>query len=151
MDIRSGSKAASLSNFSPRPFVFRGIPAASMEGLLQGLKFKSPEMQRHVMTLVGKAAKFKGKGKKWWRTQTLWWQGEPIERDSKEFQDLLDEAFTALFEQNQTARRALLATGKAVLTHSIGKNDPKRTVLTEQEFVSRLMALRARLEGEASS
>lgn len=145
MDIRSGSQAAGLSNFVPRPFVFRGIPANSMEGLLQGLKFKSPDMQRHVMTLVGKAAKFKGKKKRWWRDQTLFWQGQEIKRDSQEFQALLDEAFEVLFTQNQAARRALLATGNAVLSHSIGKHDPRQTVLTEQEFVSRLMRIRARL------
>jgi hypothetical protein len=116
-----------------------------MEGLLQGLKFKNPEMQRHVMTLVGKAAKFKGKKTRWWRDQTLFWQGEPIARDSDEFQALLDEAFDALFTQNEAARRALLATGDAVLTHSIGKHDPRQTVLTVREFVSRLHKIRARL------
>lgn len=146
MDIGTGTRASALSNFVPRPFIFRSFPVASMEGLLQALKFKSPEMQLHVMTLVGKAAKFKGKPKKWWRTQTLWWQGEPIARDSKEFQELLDEAFSALFKQNQAARRALLSTGTAVLTHSLGKNDPTRTVLTEREFVSRLTQLRDQLK-----
>ena len=35
-------------------------------------KFQDPEMQKHVCTLVGKAAKFKGKKKKWWKTQTLY-------------------------------------------------------------------------------
>jgi len=45
MDIASGSgwPASSLSNFSPHPFEFRGEKVSSMEGLLQGLKFKSPE------------------------------------------------------------------------------------------------------------
>lgn len=146
MDIQSGSPAAALSNFMPRPFIFRGIPANSMEGLLQSLKFSNPEMQKHVMTLVGKAAKFKGKKKRWWRDQTLFWQGKPIKRDSDEFQALLDEAFEALFTQNQAAQRALLATRDAVLTHSIGKNDPRQTVLTEREFVSRLHRIRARLQ-----
>lgn len=147
MDIGSGKgwPAAALSNFSPHPFVFRGIQVASMEGLLQSLKFENPDMQKHVMTLVGKAAKFKGKKKKWWRTQTLFWQGTPIARDSDEYQALLDEAFTAMFTQNESARRALLATGDAVLTHSIGKSNPKETVLTEREFVSRLMRIRSQL------
>jgi len=42
-----------LSNFSPHPFVFRGFQCNSMEGFLQGLKFKSPEMQAEVFKLVG--------------------------------------------------------------------------------------------------
>lgn len=145
MDIKSGTAAAALSNFVPRPFTFRGVECSSMEGLLQGLKFKSPEMQRHVCTLVGKAAKFKGKPKKWWRDQVLWWQGEQIDRHSQEYQDLLDEAFDALYLNNQAAQRALLATGDAVLKHSIGKSDARRTVLTESEFCTRLMRIRARL------
>ena len=54
-----------------------------MEGFLQRLKFKDPEMQKTVCLLVGKAAKFKGKKKKWYRTQTLYWQGKEIARDSE--------------------------------------------------------------------
>jgi hypothetical protein len=48
-----------LSNFFPHPFTFRGIEVASMEGFLQGMKFKSPEMQCEVFKLVGYAAKKK--------------------------------------------------------------------------------------------
>src|ERR1700704_4577162 len=77
MDIGSGQTypADALSKFAPHPFAFRGFPVASMEGLLQALKFENPELQRHVMTLVGRAAKFKGKRKRGVRTQTLYWQG----------------------------------------------------------------------------
>ena len=122
MDIGSGSgfPSATLSNFSPHPFVIDGIECNSMEGFLQSLKFSNPEMQKEVCKLVGKAAKFKGKKKKWWRTQTLYWQGTEILRDSQEYQDLLDRAFNAL-AQNSGFRAALLATGNSVLTHSIGK------------------------------
>jgi hypothetical protein len=95
------------------------------------------------MLLVGKAAKFKGKKQKWWLKQTLFWQGVEIKRDSGEFQALLDEAFLALFTQNEGARTTLLATGLAIITHQMGKKEPHCTVLTEQEFVSRLMKIRA--------
>ena len=86
MDIGSGKgwPSAALSNFAPHPFVFRGILCNSMEGLLQSFKFKSPEMQVHVCTLVGKAAKFKGASKKWFRTQTLWFKGKEIDRHGEE-------------------------------------------------------------------
>jgi len=54
MDIKSGCKypASALSNFAPHPFKFRGFDVASMEGFLQGIKFKSKEMQLHVLALV---------------------------------------------------------------------------------------------------
>jgi predicted NAD-dependent protein-ADP-ribosyltransferase YbiA (DUF1768 family) len=139
-----------LSNFSPHPFVFRGIQCASMEGLLQSFKFSSPEMQVHVCTLVGKAAKFKGKKKKWFRTQTLWWQGTEIDRHGEEYQQMLDEAFEAMFTQNESARRALLGSGNAVLTHSMGKNKESETVLTTREFCGRLTRIREKLQKQAA-
>ena len=119
-----------------------------MEGFLQSLKFQNPDMQKHVCTLVGKKAKFKGKKKKWWKTQTLYWQGEAIKRDSQEYQDLLDKAYETLFRTNKPAQKALLATGNAVLKHSIGKKKQNETILTEQEFCSRLMKIRAQLHAE---
>ena len=74
--------ASSLSNFAPHPFVIDGIECNSMEGFLQSLKFKNIDMQKYVCSLVGKSAKFKGKKKKWWKTQTLYWQGKEYKRDS---------------------------------------------------------------------
>ena len=149
MDIGSGSgfPSATLSNFAPHPFVIDGVECNSMEGFLQSLKFSNPEMQKEVCKLVGKAAKFKGKKKKWWRTQILHWQGTEIPRDSQEYQDLLDRAFNAL-AQNSGFRAALLATGNSVLTHSIGKNKITETVLTRQEFCSRLMKIREEIRKE---
>lgn len=146
MDIGSGSgfPSAALSNFAPHPFIMDGILCNSMEGFLQSLKFEDPEMQKNVCLLVGKAAKFKGKKKKWWKTQTLHWQGQTFKRDSDEYQDLLDRAFEAL-SMNSSFRKALLATGDAVLTHSIGKTKITETVLTRSEFCSRLMKIRREL------
>ena len=146
MDIGSGKDypSCALSNFAPHPFVFRGVKCNSMEGLLQSFKFSSPEMQKYVCTLVGKAAKFKGKKKKWYLTQTLYWNGKTIPRDSQEYQDMLDEAYEALF-QNEGFRNALKATGNATLTHSIGKNNQNETVLTINEFCKRLHKLRDKL------
>jgi len=148
MDIRSGQEypSAALSNFAPHPFVFREVECASMEGLLQSLKFKNPDMQIEVCKLVGIAAKRKGQNKNWQESQTLYWQGQPIKRESKDYEALLDEAYEQLFIQNEKARRALLATRTAVLTHSIGRTNKKETVLTRQEFCSRLMTIRRRLQ-----
>ena len=143
MDIGSdtGYPSSALSNFAPHPFEIDGVLCNSMEGFLQSLKFSNPDMQVEVCKLVGKQAKFKGKKKKWWKTQTLWWRGVEIKRDSEEYQSLLDRAFYAL-SQNEGFKKALIATGKATLTHSIGKNDPSATVLTRQEFCSRLTKIR---------
>jgi len=150
MNIKSGNKypAGALSNFTPHPFVFRGIQCNSMEGVLQSLKFNSPEMQQHTCSLVGFAAKRHGSKKNWQRTQTLWWNGAPIKRDSQEYQDLLDEAYNAMFDQNSKAKKALLASGSATLKHSIGRSKQSETVLTVSEFCSRLTKIRARIHAE---
>lgn len=143
MDIGSGNKYPSnaLSNFAPHPFEIDGVQCNSMEGFLQSLKFKSPEMQEEVCKLVGYAAKKKGRNKNWQQTQTLYWKGTSIQRSSDEYQDLLDRAYSELYK-NSKFRKALEATGNATLTHSIGRSNPKETVLTKNEFCSRLTKLR---------
>ena len=147
MDIGSGNTypSCALSNFAPHPFVIDGVLCNSMEGFLQSLKFESIEMQKYVCTIVGKAAKFKSKDKKWWKKQELYWQGTAMKRDSEEYQRLLDRAYDALFE-NSGFRKALEASKDCSLSHSIGKNDKSKTVLTTKEFISRLLRLRSKLE-----
>ena len=143
MDVgsKSGYPASALSNFSPHPFVIDGIQCNSMEGFLQSLKFESKEMQEYVCSLVGYAAKKKGRNKNWQERQILYWRGNPIKRDSEEYQNLLNRAYNAMYE-NSKFRAALEASKGATLTHSIGKNKKSETVLTTQEFCSRLTYLR---------
>jgi hypothetical protein len=148
MDIGSkhGYPASALSNFAPHPFVFDGVPVASMEGLLQSFKFDKVHMQVEVCKLVGFAAKARGRHKNWQRTQTLHWAGKTYPRDSHGYQGLLTWAYHELFWQNQGFRDALRATGNAVLTHSMGRTNPSETILTQQEFCSRLTILRHALK-----
>ena len=147
MDIgsKSGYPSSALSNFAPHPFEIDGVQCASMEGWLQSLKTKSPDMQRHLCSLVGLGAKRMGRKKAWWRHQVLYWQGVEYKRDSEEYQQLLDRAYEAL-ALNEGFRRALLSTGDAVLKHSMGRTNPKETVLTQSEFCGRLMRLRDRMK-----
>jgi hypothetical protein len=144
LDIGSGNgyPESALSNFSPNKFIFDGVECNSIEGVLQSFKFNNIEMQRFVCTLVGKGAKFKGKKKKWWLKQELYWNGVSYKRDSKEYQKLLDILYETAYDQCESFRRALIATGKATLTHSMGKNKTNETILTEREFCSRLTKLR---------
>jgi len=151
MDIGSkkGYPSSALSNFSPHPFYFEGIYCASMEGLLQAFKFKDTNVQIVVCELVGLKAKYRGKkrNKAWKSRQTLWWMHQEYKRDSDEYQELLNRAFDAL-AKNKKFQKALLATGNAVLKHSIGSRDMRHTVLTRSEFCSRLTKIREKLKGE---
>jgi len=148
MDIRSGKDYPSraLSNFAGHRFALDGVECHSMEGWLQSLKFKNPDMQVEVCKLVGFAAKRKGKGKNWWRDGKLYWRGQEIDRFSDDYQALLDRAYEAMFDQCEGFRKALAASAGATLTHSIGRRDPKQTILTVAEFCGRLTRLRARLQ-----
>ena len=144
MDIgsKAGYPASSLSNFAGHRFVIDDVECYSMEGFLQSLKFKESLIQNEICKLIGLKAKFRGKPKKWYRTQTLYWKGAEYKRDSKDYQLLLDRAFEAMYNQSESFRNALKATGKATLTHSMGKNKQSETVLTTSEFCRRLLQLR---------
>lgn len=146
MDIGSGKAYPSnaLSNFSPHPFVFDGVEVNSMEGLLQSFKFDKIHIQREVCKLVGFAAKRRGfaRNRAWKSKQTLWWNGVEFPRDSDEYQKLLDGIYIEMAKQNQGFRNAIIASGDAVLTHSIGRSNIHETVLTEREFCSRLHMVR---------
>lgn len=149
MDIRSGCgyPGTALSNFAPHRFVIDGVECYSMEGFLQSLKFDKTHIQVEVCKLVGAKAKYRGKARNqnWQRVQTLWWQGKEYPRKSNEYQDLLDRVYLAMFEQSESFRNALKASGTSTLKHSIGHNNQAETVLTEKEFCSRLMWLRSKL------
>lgn len=120
-----------------------------MEGLLQAFKFDKEHIQVEVCKLVGRAAKARGRDRNqnWQRVQKLWWKGVEYDRSGKEYQELLDRAYNAMFDQNEGFRKALQAAGNATFTHSIGKNKESETVLTEREFCRRLHDMQLKLKG----
>lgn len=148
MEVRSSASypAGALSNFAGHRFEIDGIQCNSMEGFLQSLKFKSPDMQAHVCTLVGKAAKMAGKGKNWQKTQTLYWKGNPINRHSEGYEILVENAFNAMLLQSESFRSALRAAGDATFTHSMGSKNKSETVLTRTEFCGNLHRLQKLLK-----
>lgn len=147
VDISSDGRypGAMLSNFTPYEFTFRGKRFLSMESLLLGLKFETIETQNGVFERVGVKAKLRGKKRKWYLDQTLYWQGTPMKRDSEEYKNIVREAFYALAE-NIDFQQTLLATGSKRLYHTMGKSDPTRTILTEAEFCSILTEIRNELQ-----
>lgn len=150
MDISSNNSypAGTLSNFTANTFTFDGVICKSMEGLLQAFKFEDENAQEITCAMVGFSAKKKGsKRNKYWQSrQTLWWRGKAYPRKSDEYQDLLDRAYKAMYDQCPKFRDALEAAGNAVFTHSIGHSNQKETVLTTKEFCSRLQKLKDRGE-----
>lgn len=144
--LGQGWPGAALSNLTSHEFIFRGVRCGSIEGVLQAVKKQDPNTQLEICKRHGMFAKQSG-GTSWRKRQTLYWQGTPMKRRGPEYQAFLDELFDACFNQNESARRALLETARlgAVLTHSIGKRKEEDTVLTQREFISRLNRVRDRL------
>ncbi len=136
-----------MSNFAPHAFIIDGIACACMEGLLQSLKIEDAAEQARVCGLAGPIARSIGRKFDWSVSGTLWWRGEPIDRLSDGYQAFLDRAYDALFGQSKAFRTALAASGDAQLLHTLGKSDPCETILTSEEFCSRLECLRLRGAG----
>ncbi len=140
---RGDSPARELSNFYPHAFVIDGVACGSMEGFLQSLKFKSRKKQTKICALVGKEAKLSAKRKWLWKlTGRLFWQGRVYKRRSGELRELILCAYALMYEQSAAFREALDSTRGMTLTHTMGKSNPRFTVLTEAEFISALISVR---------
>lgn len=133
--------ASVLSNLYPNGFVIDGVKCGSMEGFLQSLKYSDSQLQKEICVLSGKDAKEKS-STDWQATQTVYWQGKSIGRQSPEFQTLLSRAYQSLYQQNETFRTALNSTRGKRLYHTRGLSDPQKTILTEPEFCNLLMEIR---------
>ena len=133
MDIGSGNgyPSASLSNFAPHPFEIDGIKCNSMEGFLQSLKFESVEMQRFVCTLVGKAAKFKGKKKKWYQKQELYWNGKHINEALMNIKNSLTGPITAFIKMRDSLKLYEQQMGVCWNTQLARTNNQKQYLLNK--------------------
>ena len=130
-----------LSNLCSNGFRFDGMVCDSMEGFLQSLKQNDKYKQRQICQMKGKNAK-KMTSTGWQTDQIVWWKGNPIDRQSQDFYNLISAAYLSMFEQNERFRTALMSTRGMVLYHSRGERNPYKTILTEREFCQILTELR---------
>ncbi|HHX16988.1 MAG TPA: hypothetical protein GX725_03680 [Mollicutes bacterium] len=136
--------SCTLSNFFPHDFYFRHHHVRSVEGVLQGFKFKDILLQRESFKHYGRDAYAFGSAafsNDWRCDGYLYFEGEKVDRFGIEYQKLLNELYVSLslkkaFENN------LIYTGNRVLLHSVGVLDPRETVLTTKEYILRLEILR---------
>lgn len=143
LDIRSNGLYPSgvLSNLCSNGFRFDRMVCGSMEGFLQSLKRQDRDKQRQICSMKGGNAR-KMSVTSWQTDQIVWWKGQAIDRQGKEYQDLLRRAYQAMFEQNERFRMALMQTRGITLTHSEGETNPYKTILTPAEFCGILTELR---------
>ena len=139
-----------LSNLFPYQFKFRGKKVASIEGILQGIKYKDIKTQNLVLNYSGADAYYVRTCNSidfWGDSGILYWQGKEIKRESGEYQLFIDELYISALK-NPLYKRALLASGNKYILHHIGRDNPKETVLTRYELESTLACLRAFLISE---
>ncbi len=138
-----GSFSKVLSNLFPYEISFKGKKLSSIETFFQGIKFKDVDMQNYVFKYSGLdsnnikvASDFD-----WKETGIIYWQGMAIKRDSKEYDDLVDELYISAI-QNPLYRNALKNCKKDII-HSIGEKEKSETVFTRYEFEYQLNCLKA--------
>lgn len=146
-----------LSNLFPHNFlfytscksgVFDDTHCLSMESFLQSLRVKEPSFQKYICEhYTGPMVqKLKVCLRDWREDGYLYWNGIAIKRDSATYQEFITTAYDCLFEGNPVFREYVLPHFKGMyLIHSIGKDSPSQTLLTESEFRYQLNRLMKRL------
>ena len=134
-----------LSNLYPYSFKFRGKRVASIEGVLQGVKYKDKKIQNAILSYNGIDAyhtRAIDNVNSWRGSGLLYWQGKPMKRNSMEYENFVDELYLSA-SKNVLYKNALLSTGDKYLLHHIGNPDKTQTVLTRYELERELAVLRA--------
>lgn len=145
IDIHSAmpGPAGVLSNLSHHPFIFEGVQFGSIEGLLQGLRFKDIESQFKVFAMHGIEAKRTGRSEPI-KNDTMYYKGVPMSRFSDRYVGIVRDGYNHCFAQNEVFRKAIYDTRNEELTHSIGKNNPSDTIWTNDEFLRILYDLKTK-------
>ncbi len=134
--------SAPLSNLFPHKFEIDNIVCLSMESFIQSLRVKEKSLQIKICSDYSgyMAYKMRSALPDWRSTGKVYWQGKPITRNSKEYENLITKAYDCLLE-NDVFRFSLNSFKDYYLFHSIGSNNENETLLTEDEYISQLNRL----------
>lgn len=145
-----------LSNLFPHKFVINDpfyldspIHCQSIESFIQSLRVKDSKLQRQVCENYSgyMAWKLRLSLGDWRPGGMVYWQGNPIQRISEDYEDLLTMAYDALFDGNDVFREIVLPAFKdKILIHSIGCESQSETLLTELEYRAQLQRLMNKLK-----
>ena len=135
-------------------FTMFGETFHCLEVLLEGIKVPDPIVRSRVLGAgnAREAKKLVGRyGTHWRKEQKLFLQDKAVGRNGPEYQQFLNDAFTALYAMADF-KQALVDSEDYPLLYSKGDWNRTRTVLTAQEFCGRLEHLRTHgnLDGYAS-
>jgi predicted NAD-dependent protein-ADP-ribosyltransferase YbiA (DUF1768 family) len=104
-----------ISNFAHTPFELDGQTYGSVEAFWQGLKFPEESRRREIAPLHGQEARRAGFEAP--EAATIEYRGQTVRAGTAEHWRLMAVACWAKFNQHETSRQALLATGERPLVH----------------------------------
>lgn len=140
-------RGLALSNFPLSPFVLDGELFASVEGFIQGIKFREDDPRRATAFLSsGWDAKHLGDTAD---RSGAYWGGARIRYGSAEHHQLIERAIRARIKQCEGLRRTLRATEGMTLVHDTGKPEAPHTSLPAAVFCRILETLRREILGRA--
>lgn len=137
-----GAYAKALSNLFPYEFEFKGKKLHSIEAFFQGIKFINIDMQNLVLEYSGMDSNSikVASDYDWKENGIIYWQGNPIKRDSKEYDDIIDELYISAI-QNPLYRSVLKNCNKDII-HTMGADSKEETVFTRYEFEKQLNCIK---------
>lgn len=134
-----------LSRLCNNDFCYENVQCGCMEAFLLSLRYQDPEIQRKVCRMDSSDLSHFLKwypAPDWIEKQILWWKGDPMKRDSREYQRLIFEAFSEMFVWSARFRFVLMQTENKKLIYNSGNHDPSKSLLTDEEFCDILTKLR---------
>lgn len=139
-----GAMPKALSNLFPYEFYFRGFKLQAIECIFQGFKVKDKKAQKLLFAYSGlNSNNIKASCDYNWRDDgNVYFQGKPIKRDSKDYEDFIDEVYISAI-QNPLYRNVLKNAGDKYILHAIGGKTKFDTLFTRFEFEHELNALKA--------
>lgn len=123
-----------LSNLFPYTFKFKGKKLASIESFFQSIKFKDKKLQNKIFKYSGKEALVlkETTDYDWKINKKVYFLGKEIERNSKKYDDLVDELYISALKN--TFYRNAIKNCKLPIVHIMGEEDKNNTVFTRYEF-----------------
>lgn len=109
-----------ISNLATTPFELDGERYLSVESFWQGLKFPSEAERQRLAGHEGPRARSEGLRQKY--EKSISYRGQEIAVGAWDHWQLMEKACRAKFQQNEEARRALLATGDRPLIHVVRRD-----------------------------
>lgn len=139
-----GPLSKALSNLFQYEFYFRGFKLQSIESVFQGFKIKDKKTQRFLFNYHGlNSNNIKIAYDYNWRIEKrVYFQGLAIDRNSKEYEDFIDELYISAI-QNPLYRNVLKNVGDKYILHAMGEVSREETVFSRAEFEYELNVLKA--------